>query len=182
MPNAKLWRFRIIFCAILYLIISIIAAPVTFFPATVPIPDAIYCFSVAWLVRRPEFVLSVAVVAATFFIELMLLQTPGVWSALMLLLCEYFRRISERLRTTPFWLEWAIAAAYYSLAQVITNVALAVVFLPFAPPEVILMNCVATALLYPMFVLLTNVLFRVKKPRPANLSLFGSTTVYRDAL
>ena len=136
-------QYRVLFCLGLYLIISGSAAPVFLLPAPIPHPDLIYCFAAAWLVRRPDFVLTAAVVAASLATELLLLHTPGLWSAAMLLLTNYFRRNSERLRNFPFWLEWATSALLFAAGQAACHLILAAVFLPAAPAGVIVLHAAA---------------------------------------
>ena len=170
-----------LFCLGLYLIISGSAAPVFLLPAPIPHPDLIYCFAAAWLVRRPDFVLTAAVVAASLATELLLLHTPGLWSAAMLLLTNYFRRNSERLRNFPFWLEWATSALLFAAGQAACHLILAAVFLPAAPAGVIVLHAAATGLAYPAVVLVTNWVFRVTKPRVSDLRMFRAPAAFGDA-
>ncbi len=160
------------FCLGLYLIISLGMVPVLPLPAPVPPPDLIYCFAAAWLVRRPDYVLSSAVAAAALITEFMHLHTPGLWSAAMLLLAEYLRRNSERIRNLPFWLEWAAVALPFAAAQAASQLILAVFFLPAAPPGVIALHTGVTCLAYPAIVLGVNWAFRVTKPNSSDSRMF----------
>ena len=170
--TAKDWRFRLLFALALFLIVAGIAAPISLLPEIIPSPDLIYCLAICWLIRRPRYVLSFAVISATLFCEFLILNSPGLWSAIMLLLCEYFRLNSERISRLPFWLEWGIAVFLFAIAQLSYHVILNIIFLPAAPLRTIALHSAMTALCYPMVVLVTNFVFRVTKPSLKEVILF----------
>lgn len=168
----KIWKFRILFALGLFMIVAGSTAPVFLLPAIIPKADLIYCFAICWLIRRPQYVLTIFVLAATVFSELLMLNSPGLWSAIMLLLCEYFRLNDERIRRLPFWLEWALAAFLFTLAQVGYHLILVIVFQPAAPARAIAFYAAVTALYYPIVVLVSNWVFRVTKPSLSEIVLF----------
>ncbi|MCY4326047.1 MAG: hypothetical protein OXC53_00445 [Rhodobacteraceae bacterium] len=171
--TTTIWKFRLLFGLGLYLLICGNTAPVFPLIAPIPRPDFIYCFMICWLVRQPASVSIVAVVTASLTTELLLLKTPGLWSALLLALCQYYFDNHERIRAWPFWLEWAFVVFTFALAQAICHLLLEITFLPAATVPSIFLHIGVTAIAYPPVVLMSNWVFRVTKPRSWETRMFN---------
>lgn len=178
-PPAKLWKFRFLFCLGLYFIVTSSFSPLFLLPDPIPSPDLIFCFTTAWLVRRPDYVLTLAVIFATLLNELFIFHSPGLWCAIMLLMTEYFRVNCERIRILPFWNEWSIIALIYAGAQTIYQLILVFIFLPSAPFSQAALHILITSLAYPVAVFITNVFFRVTKTR-SELPMFHRPSTFGE--
>lgn len=176
---SKTWFKRAVLCLALFVVIASGMAPVSMTPFAIPSPDLVFCLIAAWLVRRPDLVSAGVIIAAVLTAEIFLLQTPGLWSAIVLLASEYLRASAERIRSRPFLYEWLLVAAVYVAAVIAHQFFLALTFLPAPSPEWALLHGVETLLAYPLVVAITNLLFRVTKPGPDDSSIFSGIRTVR---
>ena len=170
--HSKIWFKRAVLCFALYAVVSSGMAPVSMTPFSVPGPDLVFCLIAAWLVRRPDFVSAGVIVAAVLTAEILLLQTPGLWSAIVLLASEYLRSSAERIRGRPFLYEWLLVAGAYVAAVIAYQFFLALTFLPAPTPGWALLHGAVTLLTYPFVVAVTNLVFRVTKPGADDSRIF----------
>ncbi len=177
--NSKTWFKRAILCFALFFVIAAGMAPVSMTPFAIPSPDLVFCLIAAWLVRRPDLVSAAVIVAAVLTAEIFLLQTPGLWSAIVLLASEYLRASAERVCSRPFLYEWLLVAAVYVASAIAYQFFLALTFLPAPSPEWALVHGVETLLAYPLVVAVTNLLFRVTKPGPDDSGMFSGIRTAR---
>ena len=174
----KSWKFRILFCLGLYFIIVGITAPIFLFPIPIPSPDLIYCFAVAWIVRRPDYVPTIAIIIAALTIELLLFNSPGLWSAFLLLMTEYFRMNATQIRILPFLNEWAIISLIYAIVQAAYLLILTILFEPSATIQAAILYLLATVIAYPIVVMLVNIIFKITKSRSRDFPIFRNSSTF----
>ncbi|MFV0512998.1 MAG: rod shape-determining protein MreD [Jhaorihella sp.] len=137
-------------------------------------PDLIVGFAFAWSLRRPDFVpvLSIAVVMLTA--DLLLQRPPGILALLVVLGCEYLKTRSAGLREAGFAAEWLAVCLTLAAITVANRVVLAVTGVPQAQLGLSLIQMLATMVVYPAVVLVSQSMMGVRKPAPGDTGALGS--------
>ena len=160
--------YRCIFIFVLFVALSIELTPVFALPLSALKPDLIYCFIAAWLLRRPDYVPTAAIVGIVVAAELMRLQTPGLWSAILLVLSEFLRAQAARFAKQSFWSEWLLISVTFAAATIFYLFALTLAFMPTPSSDHSLLHIASTVVAYPFAAGLTSIVFRVNKFRTAD--------------
>lgn len=166
-----LWRYRALFIVLAALIAFIQLLPIDVGPGHLPGPDVLLLITLAWTIMRPEIV-PVPLVAAVFFMaDLLFMRPPGLWTALVLLGCEFLRSRRILLRNTSFVIEWLLVAGVVA-AQFIANALILGIFLvPQPAPGLTVIGMLFTIGVYPLVVILAGRAFGLSKPSGERESL-----------
>ena len=127
-------------------------------------PDMILCLTLAWVARRPEYTPILLIALIGLLADLLLSRPPGLWAALILMLSEYIRNRSRRMRTAGFFWEWVRVSAGIAVIFFANRLALGVLLLDVPPFRASLMQYAATFAMYPVLVAVSSVAFRVSYP------------------
>ena len=159
----RIWVYNLLFVLAAFLLLTIRMLPQV--PVVRPLhqPDLLFCLMAAWLVRRPEYLSPAVIVVSVLVTEILFLQPPGLWAALVLLTSEFFRSTADRVRFLPFGYEWLIAATAYAVAILAYSLLLALTLVPGPDARTIALQLFATAAAYPLVVAATNLVFRIRK-------------------
>jgi len=136
-------------------------------------PDLLIALSFAWVVRRPDYVPTLAVAAMLLLADMLFQRPPGLWSALVLIAMEGLRSSGRRSRQDGFALEWMNMAITLTVITVIYQLILMMLIAGPPPLTLSLMALIATILAYPVVVLLSGVLLGVRKAAPGAIDALG---------
>ncbi len=170
---SRSWFGRLVFglCALLVLFVSLV--PLGFTPRFTPRPDWLFALTFAILLRRPEFV-PVWLVGGVFLLaDFLLLRPPGLWTALVILTCEFARTQEYRLRDLGYAMEWAFVAVILFLALVTHRSVLTLALVPRAPFDEIMLHYLVTMLAYPVVVFFCYFILRIRKFTPDEATRLG---------
>jgi rod shape-determining protein MreD len=140
--------FALLACAAIYVPL----VPVSHAADRLPLPDLLYCLTLAWVVRRPSTAPLALVLAAGLAADVLLARPPGL-GALGLVLA------SEAVRGRRLWLSnvfaaaWLVAALLFALVLAATTALLALSLAPLPAPGPIVGHWLATVLAYPLMAL-----------------------------
>ncbi|MDP2740133.1 MAG: rod shape-determining protein MreD [Pseudorhodobacter sp.] len=138
-----------------------------------PGPDITLALTLAWLLRRPEYVPVVLIVAIVLLEDLMFQRPPGLWALVVLCGTEYLRSREASLRDLSFLLEWLTVAALL-LAMVLANrVVLSVLLVPQPALGLALLHFLATVSVYPLVVIASHLAFGLRRAAPGEVDAFG---------
>lgn len=138
-----------------------------------PGPDVTLALTMAWLLRRPEYVPAVLIVGIVLLGDLMFQRPPGLWALVVLGGTEYLRIREASLRDLSFLLEWLTVAALI-LAMVLANrVVLAIFLVPQPALGLVLLYFLATVSVYPLVVIASNLAFGLRRAAPGEVDAFG---------
>jgi rod shape-determining protein MreD len=147
--------------------------PLDTLPAAFPGPDLMLCLTFAWVLRRPGY-MPAPLVAAVFLLEdLLLMRPPGLWALLAVLGTEFLRNRQGLLREVTFPAEWAMVAAV-GFALLLAE--RTVLFLLIVPQPVLgqdLLQMIFTMALYPLVVLVSHFILKVRKPATGEVDALG---------
>lgn len=139
-------------------------------------PDLLIAFAFAWSLRRPEYVPATLLAGLFLLSDLLLQRPPGLWALLALLACETLKGRSRSLRDSTFGAEW-ITAAVLLIVILLTNRIMLTILLV-TPPDLklSLLELGMTVMFYPIAVLVTRTVMRVRRAAPGELDVLGGRT------
>lgn len=101
--------------------------PLNALPAMFPGPDMVLCFALVWVLRRPDYLPPVLLVALMLLCDFVLQRPPGLWAMIVLIAAEFQRSRFQGEGDIPFLAEWAISAAIMTAATLVNDLTLYVV-------------------------------------------------------
>jgi rod shape-determining protein MreD len=170
--RARLWH-RVMFVTIAALVLLLRLLPLS--PSTSGFngPDITLALTLAWVLRRPEYV-PVALIVLVIVVEDLLLQRPpGLWPLIVLAATESLRAREDSLRGLPFIFEFGLVA-FTLLAMV--AVKRAVLFVTVVPQPALgaeLLHMLYTLAIYPVVVAASAFLLGLKRPAPGQVDELG---------
>ncbi|MGJ8615700.1 MAG: rod shape-determining protein MreD [Sulfitobacter sp.] len=136
-------------------------------------PDLILCFACAWALRRPEYVPALSLALVFLFADLLLQRPPGLWALLALIGCENLKSRARSLRDANFVAEWLTVGVIMIAITLLNHIVLALVLVETPKLALSLSELAMTLLFYPVTVLITHSLMRVRKTAPGDLDALG---------
>ncbi|GGW31190.1 hypothetical protein GCM10011452_19640 [Gemmobacter lanyuensis] len=131
---------------------------------SLPGPDLLLCLTLAWLLRRPDY-LPALLIALVFFAEdLLLMRPPGLWTALVLLGTEILRSRIALTRELSFVMEWLFIGLLMMGMFIGYRLAFTVTMLPQVGFGYAMTQVLASIAVYPVVVWLSHVTLGVHKP------------------
>lgn len=131
-------------------------------------PDLLLAFAFAWSLRRPDYVPPLSIAAVMLMADLLLQRPPGLMAALTVTGCEYLRTRTASLRAASFAGEWLAVCLTLAGITVANRLVLALLGVAQAQLLLSLIQMLATMAVYPLVVLVSQSLMRVRKPAPGN--------------
>lgn len=197
MVDPVTWRrfvFRCLFVLVCVLVIFTKMLPLDTTPATValfdpatgllsdggfsidlPGPDLLFCFTAAFIMRRPRWAPVALIVAVHFLSDVLFLRPPGLWTAVSLMAYEFLRGQSLGPAETPVPLEVALVTGAFAGA-VLANALVHLIFaLPHPGLGLSLLHVLTTAVAYPFVIAVTHFMLGVRRARPGDLDSSGVT-------
>ncbi len=169
MTNASGLRLFLIQFGFVLLCVALLLAnllPLSTLPRNWAGPDLLFCFALAWSVRRPDFVPLTSLALVFLLADFLLQRPPGLAAALMLLAAADMQARSRTLRDAGFAAEWA-RAALLIVAVAIAGQVVQLLFLARPPGFSLLVSqTVLTALAYPLCVAISAGLMGVRMAAP----------------
>lgn len=172
--SLNMWIMRVTYLGLALMVIFLSLLPLQTLPRGWAGPDIIVAVTFAWVLRRPEFVPPWLVAVVLLLADLMFHRPPGLWAALVLVGAETLRARHVGLRDLTFAVEWVSVATTLVALTIGYRVILAILMVDQAPLGLSLMQMVMTLLIYPVVVVLSQVLLGVRKLAPGDVETFGS--------
>ena len=174
MANAhRPWLMRSIYVLLCLTLLFLQLLPLDTVPKVWAAPEWVLAFTIAWVLRRPEFVPPVLIALVFLMADLLLQRPPGLWAALVLLACETLRSRAPGLRDLTFPVEWLNVATTLVIMTLGYRVILGLTVVDQAPLGLSLIQLVMTLLAYPVVVLITQTVFGVRKLAHGDVDAMG---------
>ena len=132
-------------------------------------PDLHLAITFAWELRRPEYVPPLLIAGTFLMSDLLLQRPPGLWAALALLGSEALRSRARALRDLTFPMEWLNVTTTLIAIFLGYRIILGVMMVEAGPLSLTLVQAIATIAVYPVVVVLSQVLFGVRKLAPGDI-------------
>lgn len=164
---------RALFVALAAVILFLRLLPVNAAAHGIPGPDLTLAFTFVWVLRRPDYVPAVLVVAVFLMEDLMFWRPVGLWTLIVLAATEFLRAREESSRDLPFVLEMALVMGVMSTMLIANRLilGLAMVEQPLLGLE--LLRLVVTLAAYPFVVALSKLGFGLRRAAPGEVDALG---------
>jgi rod shape-determining protein MreD len=170
---ARIWVMRSLYLAVSFLIIFLYLLPLATTPTRWAAPDLIIALTFAWAMRRPEYVPALCVGGIVLLADLLFQRPPGLLAVLVLIASETLRSRAVANRDMPYFLEWATVAGAMISVVILERLLLAVFFIPAPALGLALIQLAMTIALYPLVVLISYVVFNVRRAAPGEVDALG---------
>ena len=117
-----------------------------------PGPDLTLCMTCAWVLRRPDQLPAIIIVALALIGDIMLGRPFGLWSLLVLIATELLRPRAWRWADQPFLFEWLRVAVLLGLMAIGYRLMMVLFLLPVTPLGPVMLQWLATVIAYPLVV------------------------------
>ena len=160
----RAWIYQLIYVGLALLILFIQLVPLRNDPGRLPGPDLLLVLTLAWVMRRPDY-LPVGLVGAVVLIEdLMLMRPPGLWAALTVMACEFLRSRAALTRELAFLVEWLVASAVMLGMLLVYQLVCTIAFVPQPAFGLALVQIIWSALAFPLVIGASRAALGLHKP------------------
>lgn len=171
---SRIWTMRVVYVGLSLTILFFQLLPLDTLPRFWAGPDLLIAMTLAWALRRPDYVPVFLIALVMLLADLLLLRPPGLLSALSVAATVFLRGRLSGQGETGFVGEWISVsimliglALSYRLALTLTAVERAPFFL--STTQVLL-----TIGVYPLVVAASQTLFGVRRLAPADAEALGA--------
>lgn len=168
------WAMRLWFLTLAAVIIFFHLIPLETTPRRWAPPDLLIAFTLAWVLRRPDYVPALSVAAVMLMADLLFQRPPGLMAVLVVLGCEFLKNRSSSLGETSFVVEWFNVCVVIAAITVLDRLILTMTLVDRAPLSLHLIQMVLTMAVYPFAVLVTQTILGVRKLSPGNSDALGT--------
>lgn len=171
--TTKRLSHRALYVVLAAVILFLQLLPLSNGTSRLPGPDLTLALTLVWVLRRPDYVPALLIVAVFFLEDLMFLRPPGLWALIVLLATEFLRSREESLRELPFVLEWLIVGALMAVMLLAYRLVLAVVLVPQPMLGQALAQMLVTLAVYPVVAIASQLAFGLRRAAPGEVDALG---------
>lgn len=171
--RSEQWVFRGLFLAVALILLFIRLLPLGNAPGALPGPDLLICVTMAWIVRRPDFLPMPLILMVILAEDLILMRPPGLWTAIVILSTEFLRSRIALTRELSFVIEWLLISGVMLGMMLAYRFALALAFVPQAPFGFAIVQILWSIAVYPVVVGLSRLALDLRKPATGEVDNFG---------
>lgn len=172
-PSARLWLYQGLYLALAVLIMAVLVLPLPRNPDSLPGPDLMLCLTLAWAIRRPDFLPALLIALVFLLQDFLLSRPPGVWAMLVVVITEFLRGRWALTRELNFPTEWLLMAGLMLAALMVNRLILTIVLVPVPGLGPTLVQILWSVLVYPVVVWAIQNLFGLRKPATGETDAFG---------
>lgn len=171
--TANRWIYGLAYFGVMSLLMLWHILPIRVGPQVYPGPDLMICITFIWVLRRPSFAPAPLIALVFLVSDMLFLRPPGLWTALVVMGTEFLRARAITSRELPFPVEWGMVTILLAAMTVANRLILAALQVEQAGFGLTVLQLVATALAYPVIVLLLRLLFDIRKMAPGEIDAGG---------
>lgn len=164
----QIWAMRLTYVTLTGGALFVQLLPLSTSPANWTGPDLILALTFAWALRRPEFIPAFLVASVMLFADIVLHRPPGLVAVITLLATEWLKTRVLQVRNEGFVTELLLVASALIMVALAARVVMAVLLIPFPPLGLTAMQVAMTLAFYPLIVLASNLIFRVRARAPGD--------------
>ena len=165
---------RGLFLGLVALVMFLRLLPINPVSHGLPGPDLTLALTLAWVLRRPEYVPALLIAAVFLLEDLMFWRPVGLWTLIVLGATEFLRARESASRDLPFVLE-AVLIGSVMIGMLLANRFILGLVMVEQPPlgrEVLRM--LATFVAYPFVVALSALAFGLRRAAPGEIDAWGN--------
>lgn len=171
--TSRMWFMRALYVFLTFVLIFLHLLPLETVPSSWPPPDLIMALTFAWALRRPEYVPAISVAGVILLADLLFQRPPGLFAALMVVAAEVLRARALANRDLPYLVEWVTVAGMMISVVLGQRILLAIFFIPAPALNLVLTQLGMTIALYPVVIIASHVLFKVRRAAPGEVDALG---------
>lgn len=171
--RTRRWLFRLAYALVAMVLVVARLLPLGSDAGDWPGPDLLLCLTLAWMLRRPEYMAPWLIALVVLAEDLLLMRPPGLWTALVVVATEFLRSRAALTRELSFPGEWLLVAAVMLGAATAYRFAFTLAFVPQPPLGFSMMQVVASIICYPLVVWLSAIALKLHKPSPGEVDAYG---------
>lgn len=171
--RGRVWTYRVLFVLLCLAWLVSRLLPLGIGADRLPGPDLMLAFTLAWVVRRPDYLPALLVALAFLVADLLLSRPPGLRSLAALLATEFLRQQVVLIRDRTFAYEIVLISGTLVAMALAERVIMLFAFGDPPPFGAFLAETAITVIIYPVVVLFSNHVFGVRKVEVRETSLGG---------
>ncbi|PTX57437.1 rod shape-determining protein MreD [Litoreibacter ponti] len=140
----------------------------------IPGPDLLFCFTAAFIMRRPRWAPVLLIVGVHLLADILFLRPVGLWAAISLIGYEVLRTRSAGSTELPIPFEVPLVAGTFAAITLGNALMLAIFAVPQAAFTTTLLQILTTALAYPFVIAVVHFMLRVRRVKPGELEASGA--------
>lgn len=167
------WFYRLVLVAVAVMILFLRLLPLDLGAGRLPGPDLLLVLGFAWVVRRPDYVPLWLICLLFFLTDMLLLNTPGLWTLMVVIGTEFLRGREGSLREQSFLVEFGMVAGTLVLMMVGQRLLMSVFLVDQVSLGRAILYLLATIAAYPLAAAVTVYVFGIKKLQPGEDEISG---------
>ncbi|MFC3612360.1 rod shape-determining protein MreD [Lutimaribacter marinistellae] len=171
---SRLWVMRAAYLGLSLLILFFHLLPLDTVPRHWAPPDLLIALTFAWAMRRPDFVPSAAIALVMLTADLLLHRPPGLLAALVVGGAAWLKADRAGLSEASFLGEWVSVGLVLIVIAIANRLLLGLTAVEQAPFWLTVIQLVLTIAVYPLVVLVSQLLFGVRRLAPSEAEAMGA--------
>ncbi len=171
--RSAVWAYRALYAGLVAVLLFLRLLPLGSANGGGLAPDLVFCITMAWVLRRPDYVPALLIAAIVLLEDMLLLRPPGLWAALTVLAAEFLRNRAALTRELSFVMEWLLVATVLAAATLGLRLALMVTMLEQVSLAQTMVQMVVSILWYPAVVAVSRLGLGVHKPATGEVDAYG---------
>ncbi|TNC49021.1 rod shape-determining protein MreD [Rubellimicrobium rubrum] len=167
------WWARISYLMLAFVLMAVPLLPLDTVPRSYAAPDILLAVTATWAVRRPDTLPAPVVLGVFLLADFLFQRPPGLLAGLVILLTEWLRRRSVRLRKGSFMGEWVTVGAGIAAVSLAHRLVLALVMTPQAPLGLTLIQVILTIALFPVIAGVAHLALGLRRPAQGEVDALG---------
>ncbi len=160
----RAWIYQLIYVCLALLIVFMQLVPLRNVPGRLPGPDLLLALTLAWVMRRPDYLPVGLVGMVVLAQDLILMRPPGLWAALVVVACEFLRSRAALTRELTFLMEWLVVSLVMLGMLSAYQLICAIAFVPQPSFGLALVQVLWSAAIFPLVVGASQVGLGLHKP------------------
>lgn len=169
----SLWLHRLIFLAVALFLTFLRLLPLDSIAGHLPGPDILVCMTLAWMVRRPEYLPAPMIAAVILSEDFLLMRPPGLWTAIVLMGAEFVRSRAALTRELSFGVEWLLVAGVMLAMFTANRLVMGLAFVDQPVLGFALVQLLWSVLAYPAVVAFSRFGLDLHKPAMGEIDAYG---------
>lgn len=171
---SRIWVMRLCYAGLAMVILFFHLLPLDTLPRGWAAPDLLLALTLAWALRRPDFVPPVLIAVVILLADLLLQRPPGLLAALTVAGAAFLNSRVGGHGDTGFVAEWLAVAVVLIAIALLYRIVLAVTSVDQAPLFLMASQLLLTILIYPLVAGTSQAVFGVRRLTPADAEALGA--------
>lgn len=171
---SRIWLMRLCYAGLATVILFFHLLPLDTLPKGWAELDLLLALTLAWALRRPDFVPALLIAVVILLADLLLQRPPGLLAALILAGAVFLRSRFGGHGESGFAAEWLAVAVVMAVIALLYRIVLAITSVDQAPLFLATSQLLLTILIYPLVAGSSQAVFGVRRLTPADAEALGA--------